>query len=117
MNRLVNNSFVHKQKSTINLELESKEYNYPKGTLKLDIWDTVYLIRDDLLSNQVGQERYQSLAKFYLKEASLAIIVFDVCQMTSFEDVAKWIEMIGNEVTHEVLIFVAGNKIDCTAQE
>jgi len=102
---------VSTKKATLNLELESKLFKFPNGTMKLDVWDTVFL-KKITRNKKVGQERYQSLAQFYLKDASLAIIVFDVCQRASFNDVIRWVEMIGNDVSHEVIIFIAANKID-----
>jgi Ras-related protein Rab-5C len=46
--------------------------------IKFEIWDTA------------GQERYHALTPMYYRNASAAIVVFDVSNSTSFERAQKW---------------------------
>ena len=46
-----------------------------KENLKFEIWDTA------------GQERYRSLAKVFYKNASACILVYDITNKLSFEDI------------------------------
>ena len=48
------------------------------STIKFDIWDTA------------GQEIYRSLAKIFYKDSSAAILVYDVTNRKSFEEVKKY---------------------------
>ena len=49
-----------------------------KENIKFEIWDTA------------GQERYRSLAKVFYKNASACILVYDITNKTSFEDIRKY---------------------------
>ena len=60
----------------------------------------------------MGQEKYQSLNKFYIRDAALALLTYDVNNINSFKNLNRWIEIIGNEITHELLIFIVANKVD-----
>ena len=49
-----------------------------KENLKFEIWDTA------------GQERYRSLAKVFYKNASACILVYDITNKSSFEDIKTY---------------------------
>ena len=42
----------------------------------------------------------------------MAIIVFDASDRISFDNISKWIEIIGEDISHEGLIFIVANKVD-----
>jgi Ras-related protein Rab-5C len=63
-------------------------------TLQLDIWDTA------------GQERYQSLAPLYFRNASAALVVFDVTCKQSFDSSRVWIENFQEQRHGAVCILV-----------
>jgi small GTP-binding protein len=73
--------------------LEFKEY---KKKLQYDIWDTA------------GQEKYRGLAKIFYKDASIAILVYDITNRNSFEQIKKyWYEQIkDNSSTNISKIFL-----------
>eukprot|EP01022_Parablepharisma_sp_SALTPOND_P032069 TRINITY_DN826_c0_g4_i1.p1 TRINITY_DN826_c0_g4~~TRINITY_DN826_c0_g4_i1.p1 ORF type:complete len:334 (-),score=-21.25 TRINITY_DN826_c0_g4_i1:416-1300(-) len=96
--------------ATLGMELESKTMKFPKGNIKLHIWDTV--LYPQITHTKAGQEQYQSLTKSYFAGSSLAIIVFDVTDPTSYREIFKWLEIIQNNTIHEIQIFLAGNKAD-----
>ena len=49
-----------------------------KENIKFEIWDTA------------GQEKYRSLAKVFYKNASACILVYDITNKESFEDIQKY---------------------------
>lgn len=56
--------------------------NYDK-TMKFEIWDTA------------GQEKYRSLSKIFYKDATVAILVYDITRKQSFEEIKKyWISQL-----------------------
>ena len=73
--------------------------------MKLHIWDTG------------GSEKFRSMVSLYYKEASAAIICYDISDEKSFNSVYYWInEMINNSSNSEdggsFVMALAGNKCD-----
>ena len=75
--------------------------------VRLQLWDTA------------GQERFKSLIPSYLKDAHLAIVVFDLTSNykhnvdpTSVENLNKWIDFVRESGRTEIQIYVVGNKCD-----
>lgn len=102
-------------KPTVGIDFISKTLYYDDRAIKLQLWDTA------------GQERFRSLIPSYIRDCSAAVIIFDVTsrswEMTSmniilligessFRSVAKWIEDVRTESGTDVVIVLAGNKID-----
>lgn len=68
--------------------------------MKLQIWDTA------------GQERFRSMAPIYYRGAHVCVLVYDISDRQSFEDVRSWLEELGRTVPKETMIYVVGAKID-----
>eukprot|EP00486_Rosalina_sp_Unknown_P002420 CAMPEP_0201564180 /NCGR_PEP_ID=MMETSP0190_2-20130828/2220_1 /ASSEMBLY_ACC=CAM_ASM_000263 /TAXON_ID=37353 /ORGANISM="Rosalina sp." /LENGTH=158 /DNA_ID=CAMNT_0047980005 /DNA_START=190 /DNA_END=669 /DNA_ORIENTATION=+ len=68
--------------------------------LRLQLWDTA------------GQERFRSLIPSYIRDSSVAIVVYDITNKTSFLNTHKWIEDVREERGDDVVIMLVGNKID-----
>ena len=77
----------------------------PFTEAELQIWDTA------------GQEKYRSLTKNYLLNANGILIVFDLSNEKSFNDLDLWIEEINNVIDEKkVTIILVGNKSDLHEQ-
>ena len=60
-----------------------------------------------------GSERFRSMVSLYYRDASAAIICYDVTDERSFESVHYWIqEMKKNINKSKFVIAIAANKID-----
>ena len=76
--------------------------------VRLQLWDTAC------------QERFKSLIPSYLKDAHLAIVVFDLTSthgnsqidITSVQNLPKWIDFVREVGRTEAKIYVVGNKND-----
>jgi small GTP-binding protein len=68
--------------------------------VKFEIWDTA------------GQERYRSLAPMYYRGAAAAVVVYDITSIDSFEGAKRWVSELKSMHTPDVVIALAGNKID-----
>jgi small GTP-binding protein len=68
--------------------------------MELQIWDTA------------GEEKFKSLGPIYYREASAAIVVFDVTNPSSFEALSDWISNFQSVAGAEAVIVIVGNKID-----
>jgi small GTP-binding protein len=66
----------------------------------LQIWDTA------------GQERFRSLIPNYLKDAKCALIVIDVTNLNSMNNIEEWMKLYSDNRTSEGFTFLIGNKID-----
>ena len=66
----------------------------------MQLWDTA------------GQERFRSLIPSYIRDSSVAVIVYDVANRQSFLNVAKWIDEVKQERGENVVIVIVGNKTD-----
>jgi Ras-related protein Rab-6A len=69
-------------------------------TVRLQLWDTA------------GQERFRSLIPSYIRDSSVAVIVFDVANRQSFLNTARWVEEVRSERGSDVIIMLVGNKTD-----
>ena len=69
-------------------------------TIKLKIWDTA------------GRDRFRAITKNYYKGASGIILIYDVTNSQTFENMKNWITQIKEEASKNVVIYLASNKID-----
>lgn len=76
-----------------------------KGNIiTLDVWDTA------------GQERFRSLMPLYYRQASAAVIVYDVGDNKSFQRCEYWVKTL-KEQEPNCLLFLVGNKADRETRE
>ena len=72
----------------------------------LDIWDTA------------GQEKYKSLTRFFYKDASAAILVYDITKKETFTNLKTyWVQQLKDYGTNNIIIAIAGNKSDLYDKE
>ena len=85
--RYVHNRYEGNQKSTLVSsytfkKVDIKEYN---KTVSLDIWDTA------------GQEIYRSLSKNFYTNATIGILVYDICNIDTYNSIKEyWLEELKN---------------------
>lgn len=66
----------------------------------MQLWDTA------------GQERFRSLIPNYIRDSSVAVIVYDVTNRLSFKNLQKWIDDVKNQRGDGAIIAILANKID-----
>ena len=88
--------------STIGISFGNKEIILKNGKkMQLKLLDTA------------GQEKYKSLAKTYIKNASGVLFVFSLNEKESFDDMMKWINLYNdNKNKSDVPRILVGNKSD-----
>ncbi|OTA63188.1 ras-domain-containing protein [Hypoxylon sp. EC38] len=69
-------------------------------TVRLQLWDTA------------GQERFRSLIPSYIRDSSVAVVVYDISNAKSFQNTKKWIDDVRAERGNDVIIVLVGNKTD-----
>ncbi|CAD8126801.1 unnamed protein product [Paramecium sonneborni] len=92
--------------STIGVDFRFKTIKLDGLGVKLQIWDTA------------GQERFRNITNSYYKGAQGIVIVYDVTNAKSFEDVTKfWMMELSHYADQNVKLMLLGNKIDLATEE
>ena len=110
MIRFMQDKFDPFQKSTVGASYADKSLKYNinnnEETVKFMIWDTS------------GMERYSALTRSFYADAKVAILVYDITNKSSFERGKEfWFKEIINNCPNDVILGLAGNKIDLYNQE
>ena len=100
LSKYISNKFETDSKSTIGVELSTKTFNINNNKINAQIWDTA------------GQEKYKSLTKAYYKGALGALVIYDITQKITFENIDKWISDLKISAYEKVSIILIGNKSD-----
>ncbi|KAK0333466.1 GTPase Ryh1 [Friedmanniomyces endolithicus] len=98
--RFMYDSFDSTYQATIGIDFLSKTMYLEDRTVRLQLWDTA------------GQERFRSLIPSYIRDSSVAVVVYDTTSQKSFEQTRKWVEDVRSERGNEVIIVLVGNKTD-----
>ena len=87
--------------STSGVDYYKKELIMNNKKVILNIWDTA------------GQEKFYSMAQYFYRNSFIIIIVYDVTNIKSFEDIKKhWMKDIMEKGEKYKIIALVGNKID-----
>ena len=104
--RYCDKSFQDVHLSTIGLDYRLKTITLKNNkNIKLQIWDTA------------GQDRFRAITKNYYKSANGVLLIYDISNLQTYENVKNWISQIREEANPNVIIYLAGNKIDVTEEE
>lgn len=98
--RFVKGQFHEFQESTIGAAFLTQTVQIDDTTVKFEIWDTA------------GQERYHSLAPMYYRGAQAAIVVYDISNKETFQKAQTWIKELQRQANPNIVIALAGNKLD-----
>ncbi|OHS94741.1 Ras-related protein Rab-4B [Tritrichomonas foetus] len=104
LKRLVDDVFTGESQSTIGVEFLATTLDVEGQPIKLQIWDTA------------GQERFRSIAKAYFRSAIGVILVFDLTDRKSFDDLNQWLNDIHALCDPNAVVTLIGNKSDLTEQ-
>ena len=99
--RYIDNTFDKCSASTLSSISVEKEIIRGKEKYTLSIWDTA------------GQEKYQSLGKYFYKDAYIILLIYDITNQKSLDSLKKtWYPDLQIYAENCVVIGVAGNKAD-----
>ncbi|XP_077449237.1 ras-related protein Rab-38b isoform X2 [Stigmatopora argus] len=86
--RYVHQTFSHNYRATIGVDFALKVLRWDADeTVRLQLWDIA------------GQERFGNMTRVYYREATGAMIVFDVTRPSTFEAVLRWKEDLDSKLT------------------
>lgn len=116
----VSNEFQANKEPTIGAAFLTQKCRLEDRVLRYEIWDTA------------GQERFHSLAvsrlvytpgftcgsilpvpqPMYYRNAQAAVVVYDVTKATSLEKAKSWVKELQRQANPNIVIALAGNKVD-----
>ena len=108
LSRFTNGIFNSNYLATVGLDSFTKDEIIDDKTVRIKIWDTA------------GQERYKSLTKGFFRNAEGVMLVYDVTNSETYENLKFWLQSIKNNTSPdmgEIPIILIGNKIDCEDRE
>lgn len=100
--RYANNEFNLNIMGTAGLDLKRKNVNINDDNVKVNIFDSA------------GHERFRNIPKNHYKNSDGIIIIYDVTDKKTFENVSLWMNNIKENGATDVEIMLVGNKIDMT---
>ncbi|KAJ6222503.1 hypothetical protein RDWZM_001048 [Blomia tropicalis] len=98
--RFMYDTFDNTYQATIGIDFLSKTMYLEDRTVRLQLWDTA------------GQERFRSLIPSYIRDSTVAVVVYDITNANSFHQTSKWIDDVRTERGNDVIIMLVGNKTD-----
>lgn len=78
--RFMYDTFDNTYQATIGIDFLSKTMYLEDRTVRLQLWDTA------------GQERFRSLIPSYIRDSSVAVVVYDITSTASFANTSKWVD-------------------------
>ena len=98
--KFAHNKFLDEYQATIGVEFGAKNIELDNKIFRIQIWDTA------------GQENFRSITRAYYKNSVCALIVYDVNNVESFDNILSWIQECKSQTPKTVTIVLVGNKCD-----
>ena len=101
INRYINDDFFSNKVSTMGVSCSNKLVKEDNKLLRVDLWDTA------------GQEQYRSLGRHFYKDSYVIILVYDITNRESFENLKIiWYKDLLKYNEKYTILAVVGNKND-----
>ena len=100
LRRFVENKFSKNHLATIGVDFKTKTISIKGYEVKLKIWDTA------------GQERFRNIVSSYYKGAHGIMMVYDITDLETFENLNSWLMEIEKNASKNVYKILVGNKCD-----
>ena len=104
LSKYLSNEFDPDSKATVGVEFGTKNFKIENNIVKVQIWDTA------------GQERYRSITNAYYKGAKGSLLVYDITNPKSFENLDKWLSDLKTNGDEKIYIVLLGNKSDLESE-
>jgi len=98
--KFIDNQFSKSTVSTIGVDLQSKIIDINGKRVKYLIWDTA------------GEDRMKTMTYSYYRGCHVILVVYDITDRKSFQNVTTWVECIDKFAKSNVLRILVGNKTD-----
>jgi Ras-related protein Rab-1A len=98
--RFAEDMFSNNYISTVGVDFKIGKLNVDSKSVKLQIWDTA------------GQERFRTITKSYYHGSNGIVVVYDITDRESFDQVQHWMSEIDAHASSDVCRLLVGNKAD-----
>ena len=105
INTAIGLKFQDKLPSTTTNSIMNKIMKINDKTYSINLWDTI------------GQEKYRSLTKIFMKGAKIVIFVYDITNYNSFKELNFWFESAKDIINEQTVMGIVGNKSDLFLKE
>ena len=102
--RFTEDKFDEEQIPTTGLDLKTADIILNNKKIRIQIWDTA------------GQEKFNSITKNLILRVQGIILLFDLTNKESFENLNSWIKIIRDYCGNKMQILILGNKKDLEEQ-
>jgi len=90
-----------KEIPTLSSSYSEKEFNYNGKKYIFNLWDTI------------GQEKYRSLTNMFFNDSKIIILVYDITDKKTFEQLTYWYNQVETLVDEQnIILAIVGNKKD-----
>lgn len=105
LRRFNDGTFTFSTYTTIGIDFVAKEVKVGQDKVPVKIWDTA------------GQDRFHTITHSFYKQCQGVLLVFDVGNKKSFDNVHKWMNNIQNHSDTGIIKYLIGNKVDTDKRE
>ena len=98
--RFSKGKFSEKYQPTIGMDFVYKNLKIGDKNYKIQVWDTA------------GQECFQSISRGYYKSSVCGLIVYDITDRKTFNNIINWIDQCHNNGPSTISLVLVGNKVD-----
>ena len=95
----------NKEMSTATANFVPKEFIIDGKKYLTNLWDTI------------GQEKFRSLTKIFIKDSKIVVFVFDITNKNSFKELNFWMNTIEEILGVDAILGIAANKQDLYDKE
>ena len=95
----------NKEMSTAAANFVPKEFIIDGKKYLTNLWDTI------------GQEKFRSLTKIFIKDSKIVVFVFDITNKNSFKELNFWMNTIEEILGVDTILGIAANKQDLYDKE
>ena len=103
--RFTEDKFDSKIIATTGLDLKTADIILDSKKIRVQIWDTA------------GQEKFNSITKNLILRVQGIILLFDLTNKESFDNLSSWIKIIREHCGNKMQILIVGNKNDLEEQK
>ncbi len=104
LKRYNEDAFTSHHLTTIGIDFITKDVKIGNDQVTVKIWDTA------------GQERFRTITHTFYKQAEGVLLVFDVTDRMSYENLHTWVNSIHEHADEKIIKYLIANKIDLTEE-